>query len=140
MPEPDPPLWLRGKPRAGGYRSAPRTPVPEVAAILRKSPGWGSDLGGGGCFVPALGGGGTQHKGLAQEGGIAHVGWSWPRVDPPHAGGLGASCCAGRVQAPVLEPQCRAGEFPGSKLGSRSWGFGGNGFRLGAQIRERESL
>lgn len=68
MPEPDPPLLLRGKPCASGHRLAPRTPVPKVAAIQRKSPGRGSDLGGGGCFVPVLGGGGIQHKGLAHEG------------------------------------------------------------------------
>lgn len=118
-PEPDPPLRLRGKPRAGGHRSATRTPVPKVAVIPRKSPGRDSDLGGGGCFVPVQGGGdwrrgGTQHKGLAREGGIAHVGRPWPRVDPPHAGGHRASCRAGRgggeggVQVRALGPQCRA--------------------------------
>lgn len=123
-PEPDPPLRLRGKPRAGGRRSAPRTPVPKVAAIRRKSLAWGSDLGGGGCFVPVPGGGGwrrggTQHKGLAREGGIAHVGWPWPRVDPPHAGGRRASGRAGRevggwmLQVLALGPQCRAERPPG---------------------------
>lgn len=71
--------------------------------------------------------------------------WSWLRVDPPHAGGLGASCCAGReggrVQAPALEPKYRAGEFLGSEPGSRSWGFGGDrGPAWRSNQREKKSL
>lgn len=94
MPELDPPLRLPGKPRAGGHRSAPCTPVPKVAAIPRKSPGRGSDLGEGGCFVPVLGGGGTQHKGLAREGGLPT--WAGPGSGRPSPrGGFRASCRAG---------------------------------------------
>lgn len=100
------PLRLRGKPREGGHRSAPRTPVPKVAAILRKS---GFILGRGRLLCPGAGRRGHPAQRPGAGGVIAHVGWSWPRVDPPHAGGLGASCSSGRAggraQAPALEPQ-----------------------------------
>ncbi|KAF5924265.1 hypothetical protein HPG69_012518 [Diceros bicornis minor] len=157
-PEPDLPLRLRGKPRAGGHRSAPRTPVPKVAEMLRKSPGRGSDLGGGGCFVPVLGGGGwrhggTQHKGLAREGGLPTWAGPGPGWTVLTWAGARASCRAGRgvcggvgVAGPDTgasvqgRAPCRAGEFPGSELGSRSCGFGADRARLGAQIREKKSL
>lgn len=95
MPEPDPLLQLRGKPCAGGHRLAAQ-PCPQSGCDTEKVslPGFGP--GRGRLLCPGAGRRGQPAQRPGAGGGPAHVSWSWLRVDPPHAGGLGASCCAGR--------------------------------------------
>jgi hypothetical protein len=109
----------------------------------RKSPGQGPDLGGGGCFVPLLGGGGlaargrpAQRPGASDRGGVegvAHVGWSWPWGGPSPRGRApsflprGVCVCPGPLTLVPVQGRvpCRAGEFPGSETGSLQLGIPG---------------
>lgn len=61
------------------------------------------------CWAARFGGGGTQHKGLAREGRVAHVGWLCPRWTlTTRAGFLPCGAGFGVLRVPTLGPQCRA--------------------------------